>query len=135
MSGEDLRPGGQRQGPKDIRHADTAAEPLSHSAAPTILAPKGAACFPVRDDHPTLMTPVVTIVLILATWSGLCAGWWLLDERARRCGLLANPRIRVQTHIIFVIILRIIGVPAWLVLMLWFALQLLSGYSTTSGRT
>ncbi|MBR9989249.1 MAG: rhomboid family intramembrane serine protease [Gemmatimonadetes bacterium] len=42
--------------------------------------------------------------------------------------LLLYPRIRVETLFIFVIILRIIRVPAWLVLMLWFGLQVLSGY-------
>jgi membrane associated rhomboid family serine protease len=50
--------------------------------------------------------------------------------------LLLYPRIRIQTLFIFVIILRIIPVPAWFVLILWFALQLLSGYTdpmATSG--
>jgi membrane associated rhomboid family serine protease len=50
--------------------------------------------------------------------------------------LLLYPRIRIQTLFIFVIILRIIPVPAWFVLVLWFALQLLSGYAdpmATSG--
>jgi membrane associated rhomboid family serine protease len=43
--------------------------------------------------------------------------------------LLLYPRIRIQTLFIFVIILRIIPVPAWFVLILWFGLQLLSGYT------
>jgi membrane associated rhomboid family serine protease len=50
--------------------------------------------------------------------------------------LLLYPRIRIQTLFIFIIILRIIPVPAWLVLILWFGLQLLSGWSdpmSTSG--
>jgi hypothetical protein len=50
--------------------------------------------------------------------------------------LLLYPRIRIQTLFIFVIIFRIIPVPAWFVLILWFALQLLSGYTdpvATSG--
>jgi membrane associated rhomboid family serine protease len=42
--------------------------------------------------------------------------------------LLLYPRIRIETLFIFVFILRIIPVPAWFVLILWFALQLLSGY-------
>jgi membrane associated rhomboid family serine protease len=50
--------------------------------------------------------------------------------------LVLYPRIRIQTLFIFVIILRIIPVPAWLVLIWWFVLQLLSGWSdplSTSG--
>jgi len=43
--------------------------------------------------------------------------------------LLLYPRVRIQTLFIFIIILRIIPVPAWFVLILWFALQVLSGYS------
>jgi membrane associated rhomboid family serine protease len=43
--------------------------------------------------------------------------------------LLLYPRVRIQTLFIFIIILRIIPVPAWLVLVLWFALQVLAGYS------
>jgi membrane associated rhomboid family serine protease len=43
--------------------------------------------------------------------------------------LLLYPKVRIQTLFIFVFILRIIAVPAWFVLILWFALQLLSGYA------
>jgi membrane associated rhomboid family serine protease len=43
--------------------------------------------------------------------------------------LVLYPRIRIQTLFIFIIILRIIPVPAWFVLLLWFALQLLSGWA------
>lgn len=43
--------------------------------------------------------------------------------------LVLYPRIRIQTLFIFVIFLRIIAVPAWLVLVLWFALQVASGYT------
>jgi membrane associated rhomboid family serine protease len=43
--------------------------------------------------------------------------------------LLLYPRVRIQTLFIFVIILRIIRVPAWFVLILWFALQLVAGYA------
>ncbi|HEX2167901.1 MAG TPA: rhomboid family intramembrane serine protease, partial [Longimicrobiales bacterium] len=42
--------------------------------------------------------------------------------------LLLYPRIRIETLFVFVIILRIIPVPAWFVLILWFGLQVLSGY-------
>ena len=42
--------------------------------------------------------------------------------------LLLYPRIRIETLFIFVIFLRIIPVPAWFVLLLWFGLQVLSGY-------
>jgi membrane associated rhomboid family serine protease len=43
--------------------------------------------------------------------------------------LLLYPRIRIETLFIFVIFLRIIPVPAWFVLILWFGLQVLSGYA------
>jgi membrane associated rhomboid family serine protease len=49
--------------------------------------------------------------------------------------LLLYPRIRIQTLFLFVIILRIIAVPAWFVLLLWFALQVLSGYSDPLGTS
>lgn len=42
--------------------------------------------------------------------------------------LLLYPRVRIQTLFIFVILLRIIAVPAWFVLALWFALQVLAAY-------
>jgi membrane associated rhomboid family serine protease len=44
--------------------------------------------------------------------------------------LVLYPRIRIQTLFIFVIILRIIAVPAWFVLILWFGIQVMSGYAT-----
>jgi membrane associated rhomboid family serine protease len=43
--------------------------------------------------------------------------------------LIFYPRIRIQTLFIFVIIIRVIPVSAWFVLLLWFGLQLLSGWS------
>jgi membrane associated rhomboid family serine protease len=49
--------------------------------------------------------------------------------------LVLYPRIRIQTLFIFIFILRIIAVPAWFVLILWFALQLLSGMSAPVGAT
>ena len=49
--------------------------------------------------------------------------------------LLLYPRIRIETLFIFVIILRIIPVPAWFVLILWFGLQVLSGYMDPVGTS
>jgi membrane associated rhomboid family serine protease len=49
--------------------------------------------------------------------------------------LLLYPRIRIETLFIFVIILRIIPVPAWFVLILWFGLQVLSGYLDPVGTS
>jgi membrane associated rhomboid family serine protease len=43
--------------------------------------------------------------------------------------LLLFPRVRIQTLFVFIIILRIIAVPAWVVLILWFTTQVLSGYA------
>lgn len=42
--------------------------------------------------------------------------------------LLLYPRVKIQTLFIFIIFLRIIPVPAWFVLILWFGLQVLTGY-------
>jgi membrane associated rhomboid family serine protease len=44
--------------------------------------------------------------------------------------LVLYPRIKVQTLFIIVVIIRVIPVSAWLVLLYWFALQVLSGYMT-----
>jgi membrane associated rhomboid family serine protease len=49
--------------------------------------------------------------------------------------LLLYPRVRVETLFIFVIFLRIIPVPAWFVLILWFGLQVLSGYTDPLATT
>ncbi|MEO5511722.1 MAG: rhomboid family intramembrane serine protease [Longimicrobiales bacterium] len=46
--------------------------------------------------------------------------------------LLLYPRVRIQTLFVFIIFLRVIPVPAWLVLILWFALQALTAYATSS---
>ena len=40
--------------------------------------------------------------------------------------LVLYPRVRVNMLFIFVIIVRIIPLPAWLVLLYWFGLQILS---------
>jgi membrane associated rhomboid family serine protease len=42
--------------------------------------------------------------------------------------LLLFPKARVDILLFFVIIIRIIPVPAWLMLGIWFGLQLLGGY-------
>lgn len=44
--------------------------------------------------------------------------------------LLLFPRARVDVLVIFVIFFRIFAIPAWAVLGIWFALQLVSGIST-----
>jgi membrane associated rhomboid family serine protease len=41
--------------------------------------------------------------------------------------LVLFPKVRVRMLFIFVIILKVIPLPAWLVLLYWFGLQLLSG--------
>jgi membrane associated rhomboid family serine protease len=46
--------------------------------------------------------------------------------------LLLFPRARVDVLLFFIIIIRIIPVPAWLMLGVWFALQLVGGYSASS---
>ncbi len=48
--------------------------------------------------------------------------------------LLLFPRARVDILLFFVIIIRIIPVPAWLMLGLWFALQLFGGFSAAPGE-
>jgi membrane associated rhomboid family serine protease len=42
--------------------------------------------------------------------------------------LVLYPRIRIQTLFLIIFIVRIIPVPAWIVLIFWFAMQLASGY-------
>jgi membrane associated rhomboid family serine protease len=44
--------------------------------------------------------------------------------------LVLYPRVRIQTLFVFVILLRVIPVPAGLVLIMWFGLQVLTAYST-----
>ncbi len=41
--------------------------------------------------------------------------------------LVLYPRVRIKTLFFFIVFFRVIPVPAWLVLLYWFALQLLSG--------
>ena len=47
--------------------------------------------------------------------------------------LLLYPKARVDVLLIIVIFIRIIPVPAWIVLGIWFALQLFSGAATAPG--
>ncbi|PZX15971.1 membrane associated rhomboid family serine protease [Palleronia aestuarii] len=47
--------------------------------------------------------------------------------------LLLFPRARVDILVILLIFFRIIPVPAWIVLGIWFALQILSGANTPAG--
>lgn len=74
----------------------------------------GAALFQVLAD-PVSMVPMVGASGAIA---GVMGGYILL-----------YPRARVDIVLIIIIILRVIPVPAWLVLGLWFGLQLFSGIS------
>jgi membrane associated rhomboid family serine protease len=47
--------------------------------------------------------------------------------------LALYPRVRVHTLFIIVIIIRVIPIPAWVMLGYWFVIQLLSGTSTAGG--
>jgi membrane associated rhomboid family serine protease len=44
--------------------------------------------------------------------------------------LVFYPHVRVYTLFVFIIFFRIIPVAAWVILLLWFGLQVLSGYAT-----
>jgi membrane associated rhomboid family serine protease len=46
--------------------------------------------------------------------------------------LLLFPKARVDVLLFFIIIIRIIPVPAWIMLGVWFGLQLIGGYSASS---
>jgi membrane associated rhomboid family serine protease len=46
--------------------------------------------------------------------------------------LLLFPRARVDVLLFFIIIIRIIPVPAWIMLGVWFGLQLIGGYGASS---
>jgi membrane associated rhomboid family serine protease len=47
--------------------------------------------------------------------------------------LVLYPRVRVHTLFIIIIIIRVIPLPAWVMLGYWFLIQLLSGTATTAG--
>ncbi len=47
--------------------------------------------------------------------------------------LLLFPRARVDILIILIVIFRVVPVPAWVMLGLWFALQLVGGFGATPG--
>ncbi|NJD08910.1 MAG: rhomboid family intramembrane serine protease [Gemmatimonadetes bacterium] len=49
--------------------------------------------------------------------------------------LVLYPRIRIQTLIFVFIFIRVATVPAWVVLILWFATQVLSGYTDAVTRS
>jgi membrane associated rhomboid family serine protease len=46
--------------------------------------------------------------------------------------LVLYPRVRVRMLFIFIIIIRVIALPAWVVLLWWFGLQVLSGLPSLS---
>ena len=70
----------------------------------------------------TNTTSMIPVVGASGAISGVMGGY-----------LLLYPRVRIQTLFIFFIFIRIIAVPAWFVLIYWFALQLLSGAATPPG--
>ncbi|MEN8374522.1 MAG: rhomboid family intramembrane serine protease [Gemmatimonadota bacterium] len=47
--------------------------------------------------------------------------------------LLLYPRVRIHTLFIFVIIVRVFPIPAWIILGQWIAIQVLAGATTTAG--
>ncbi len=48
--------------------------------------------------------------------------------------LLLFPRARVDVLVIFVIFFRVFALPAWVMLGLWFALQLFGGFSSAADQ-
>jgi membrane associated rhomboid family serine protease len=44
--------------------------------------------------------------------------------------LVLYPKVRVNMLFIFIIFFRVFAIPAWIVLIYWFGLQLLSAYAT-----
>jgi len=48
--------------------------------------------------------------------------------------LLLFPKARVDVLLIFVVFFRILPLPAWLVLGIWFALQMISGVGTPTDQ-
>ncbi len=47
--------------------------------------------------------------------------------------LVLYPRVRVQTLFILFVFIRILPIPAWVVLLQWFGIQLLSSFATPTG--
>ncbi|CAM4073596.1 rhomboid family intramembrane serine protease [Palleronia rufa] len=72
----------------------------------------------------TLSDPVSTIPMIGASGAiaGVMGGY-----------LLLFPRARVDVLFIFVVFFKIFPIPAWIVLGVWFAIQVASGAATPSG--
>ncbi|MDO5529107.1 MAG: rhomboid family intramembrane serine protease [Paracoccus sp. (in: a-proteobacteria)] len=48
--------------------------------------------------------------------------------------LLLYPRARVDVLVIIIILIRIFTIPAWVMLVLWFGVQLLGGFSSIAGE-
>jgi membrane associated rhomboid family serine protease len=48
--------------------------------------------------------------------------------------LLLFPRARIDVLFIFIVIFKVFPIPAWIVLGLWFGLQLLGGFNTPSDQ-
>jgi membrane associated rhomboid family serine protease len=81
--------------------------------------------------------------LLFYTLTGLVAGgahvWFLPDSTIPTVGasgaisgvmgayLILYPRVRVQTLLLIIIFVRIIPIPAWLILLYWFVLQIFLG--------
>ena len=69
--------------------------------------------------NPTSEVPLIGASGAIA---GVMGGYWLLF-----------PKARVDILIFFVIIIRTFTIPAFIVLSLWLAMQVFSGFSTSSG--
>jgi membrane associated rhomboid family serine protease len=106
--------------------------------------------FPIRDHNPSLRTPYVTYALIALNVVVFLLYLPLLGDEARLVAffdrwaltpayaiagvmggyLLLFPRARVDVLVILVIVVRMIALPAWVMLGFWFALQAFNSYST-----
>lgn len=82
--------------------------------------------FPIRDDNPTEMAPIVTIAII-----GACVGASSLPvvgasgaiSAVMGAYLVLYPRAKVRTLLVLLVFITFIEVPAWLYLAYWFLLQ------------
>src|SRR5437867_3235993 len=93
--------------------------------------------FPLKDDVPTNSAPFVTVGLIavgpgstvpMIGASGAVSG-------VLGAYLLLFPRANVLTLIVFGFFVRLIRIPAVVVLGLWFAVQFLNGLVTWSASS
>jgi membrane associated rhomboid family serine protease len=105
--------------------------------------------FPLSDDNPTLAvgttvslgetatcriaggavrywTPL-TSMFLHGSWGHLIGNGWFL-------WVVLYPRVRVRTLIFIVIIIRIIEIPAWMMLVYWFVLQLVTALPQLGGK-